>query len=287
MTKIISGNVILPNFLYIGAAKSGSTWIYEMLRQHPEVFLPLVKDTKFFDYYYDRGIGWYLRYFNGGRGKKVVGEIAHDYFYIAESASRIKRWLPDVKFLCCLRDPVENLFSSYLFHQTTEISKGMSFEEYAFNPEYSKRCDYYNNLVPFYELYPNGNFLVLFFDELKQNPLTFIKKIYDFLGVDNQFIPVGYNQKILAARKPRSYLISHLGFKLAQYLRIIGYGDLVGRVKHSLLFERTLYKKIDNKAMPSIETREKLLEYFKQRLEKLPELTGREIPPVWFKKTHF
>ena len=41
-----------PNFLYVGAGKSGSTWIFEIFRDHPEIFVPISKDIMFFDRYY-------------------------------------------------------------------------------------------------------------------------------------------------------------------------------------------------------------------------------------------
>ena len=44
----------LPNFLFIGTAKAGSSWIFEILREHPQVFVPDAKDLHFFDKYYDR-----------------------------------------------------------------------------------------------------------------------------------------------------------------------------------------------------------------------------------------
>lgn len=53
----------LPNFLYIGPDKAGSSWLHEVLIQHPEVFLSEAKDLYFFDRYYDRGMAWYASQF--------------------------------------------------------------------------------------------------------------------------------------------------------------------------------------------------------------------------------
>ena len=77
---------VYPDFLYIGASKAGSSWIYEILREHPEVFVPLAKDIQFFDWHYDKGIDWYLSFFRPGRGKRAIGEVSHDYFLVEEAA---------------------------------------------------------------------------------------------------------------------------------------------------------------------------------------------------------
>ncbi|MEL6239626.1 MAG: sulfotransferase domain-containing protein, partial [Pseudomonadota bacterium] len=53
------------NFLVIGAQKAGTTWLYEMLRQHPDVFTPATKELHFFckEQHYERGLGWYCEHF--------------------------------------------------------------------------------------------------------------------------------------------------------------------------------------------------------------------------------
>ena len=55
--------VVKPNFLFIGAAKTGSSWLYEIMLQHPEIFVPRIKDPYFFDRFYEKGLDWYLRLF--------------------------------------------------------------------------------------------------------------------------------------------------------------------------------------------------------------------------------
>lgn len=63
-------DAVYPNFLYIGGYKSGSSWIYEALREHPQVFVPPAKDIQFFDVYYDKGIKWYLSFLRMQKKRK-------------------------------------------------------------------------------------------------------------------------------------------------------------------------------------------------------------------------
>ena len=67
--ELSKDGTVYPTFLYIGAPKAGSSWLYEILREHPEVFVPTAKDTQFFDYYFDKGFDWYLSHLGGEREK--------------------------------------------------------------------------------------------------------------------------------------------------------------------------------------------------------------------------
>ena len=78
-------DIVYPNFLYIGAEKAGSSWIYEILREHPQVYVPPAKDIQFFDKNFDKGIEWYLSLFGSGAGQIAIGEVSHDYFLAQET----------------------------------------------------------------------------------------------------------------------------------------------------------------------------------------------------------
>ena len=76
----------LPNFLYVGPDKAGSSWLHEMLLKHPDVYLTPAKDLYFFDRYYDRGPAWYAAQFRDAREREVVGEVCQDYLFHPEAA---------------------------------------------------------------------------------------------------------------------------------------------------------------------------------------------------------
>ncbi len=73
----------LPDFLYIGTSKAGSTWLFNTLAIHPEVHLASSKGLYFFDQHYDRGIDWYLDQFGGAGDARAMGEISHSYLVLA------------------------------------------------------------------------------------------------------------------------------------------------------------------------------------------------------------
>ena len=76
-----SPSKVVPNFLYIGPDKAGSSWLHEVLLTHPQVFMPVAeKDLYFFDRYYDRGLDWSLSQFASATPTQVVvGEVCQDY----------------------------------------------------------------------------------------------------------------------------------------------------------------------------------------------------------------
>jgi Sulfotransferase domain len=122
MTLRVDG---LPNFLIIGAAKAGTTTLYDVLRQHPQVFLPVVKEPAFFcdDDYFSQGTEWYRQTFYGEAGDRLVrGEATSTYLYWGEKVvPRLEgvygRALP--KIIVIFRDPVA-LVHSFYWHSVRE-----------------------------------------------------------------------------------------------------------------------------------------------------------------------
>ena len=81
-------------FLMVGCQRSGTTWVDAALREHPEVFLPRLKQTYFFDRHHDRGADWYLEQFAGAEPEhRAVGEVATGYCLL-DSIPRVAALLP-------------------------------------------------------------------------------------------------------------------------------------------------------------------------------------------------
>lgn len=112
-----------PQFLIIGAQKSGTTSLFTYLIRHGSYLRPLLKDIYYFDRYYDRGLDWYLRYYPSAterdrRAKKVndrvvTGEGATHYLLHPWAAERAFQTFPDLKIIVLLRDPVRRAISHY------------------------------------------------------------------------------------------------------------------------------------------------------------------------------
>ena len=276
-----TSRLIYPNFLYIGAEKAGSSWIYEILREHPQVYVPAAKDIQFFDKNFEKGIEWYLSLFQPGLGRKAIGEISHDYFLAEKTSELIKEYLPDVRLICCLREPVDRTLSSYLFYRTTVLNKKTTFEEFAFTERILSLSDYYYNLLPFYGRFPRENILLLFFDDLKHNPRRFAHRIYEFLQIDPDFHPKVLYRKILPASEPRSSWLAHLAYQVGLLLRKFSLVNVVGNVKRTGIFRTLLYKELEKKPEVSPVVKQRLKAYYMNRYELLPDLIGEPLPASW------
>jgi hypothetical protein len=276
-----SDAVIYPDFLFIGTAKAGSSWIYEILNEHPEVFVPPAKDIQFFDYQYDRGFEWYLSFFESGKGKKAIGELSHDYFLDEQNAIRIHEDLPGVRLICSLREPISQIVSNFLQHRTAILNRDTDLSTFAFEADVLKACDYYFNLRPFYERFPSERILVLFFDDLIDDPSLFARRIFRFLEVDPSFAPGILHKKELSAREPRLYWLAHVAYRAGLLLRRLGLPNVVGAIKRSKSFERVLYRPIDRKPEMPEELKIELNSYFEERYKDLPELIGQPLPEGW------
>jgi hypothetical protein len=121
----------LPSFLIIGAGKSGTTYLYDRLTEHPLIYRGLVKEPHFFRDNYERGILWYRAHFFSPRWNSkpgaITGEASGAMFY-PHAPARVKDVLGDVKLIAILRNPIERAYSHYL-HEVRLGFESLSFEE--------------------------------------------------------------------------------------------------------------------------------------------------------------
>ncbi len=239
----------LPNFLYVGPDKAGSSWIHEMLLRHPDVFLTPAKDLYYFDRYYDRGPAWYAAQFEGASDEKIVGEVCQDYLFHPEAAARIRSTLGPVKVMVSLRDPVERAWSSYLYMRKHGIGPDTFGEALRSRPELLEHGRYATGLDRFLELFPRDHVHVALFDDLVADPQRFIDGVTDFL----QIAPLPLTEKDREARLPaakaRSVLLASAARRSADWVREHDGALLVGKVKRSQLVQRTLYRPLDRQAV--------------------------------------
>ncbi|QIG44385.1 sulfotransferase [Nocardioides anomalus] len=240
----------LPNFLYIGPDKAGSSWLHETLLRHPDVYLTPAKDLYFFDRYYDRGTDWYAEQFRDARGESVVGEVCQDYLFHPQAADRIRATLgPSVRFMVSLRDPVERAWSSYLYAQ----KHGMWLEPFSDalerRPELLGHGRYATGLERFLEHYPRELVHVAVFDDLGRDPQGFLDAVTDFLDIDPLPLSEEERRAKLTAAKARSVRAANLARRGADWLREHDGARIVGHVKRSPLVHRVLYRPLDRSSV--------------------------------------
>lgn len=276
-----SPSATLPDFLYIGVARAGSTWLFEVLRAHPEIFIPPAKDLYFFDRYYDKGLDWYRHFFRDRGGARVAGELSHDYYVSREAAERIRRDLPEVKLVCCLREPVACLLSGYRYNRTMNVGANVSLAEYAARDHVRHQFDYYGNLKVYYDRFDRHQIHVVFYDELQRDPVSFARSIYEFLGVDPEFVAPTVGERINPARAARNEALAQFTYRVSLGLRRAGMANLVGTLKRSPLVNRLLYTQ-EKRAVDDSQIPREVVEEFRKDFARLEELIGRPLPGAWY-----
>ncbi len=190
----------LPNFLIIGSQKAGTTTLYHVLRQHPQIYLPDTKEINFFFHpnLYARGKDFYARYFaSAPKDARAIGEASPGYICHPDAPRRIAETLsPDLKLILTVREPVARAYSQY-WDNRRHLSEPLTFAETVaryleddYQPGrrgYFSRGAYMRYIRRYLNLFPRENLLVLVFEDLKTQPEKVYRRIFEFLGVDANF----------------------------------------------------------------------------------------------------
>jgi hypothetical protein len=210
---------VLPTFLIPGAGKSGTTFVAYVLGQHPDVFIPAIKEPAFFSTFlgrgfYHKGMSFYQKHFRGYSGQKHVGEASTVYMYDPESPTLIKENLGAPKLIFVLRHPVDRVYSNYW----QEIKAGRKLPPFdVFITSGAPRADemilvsqYEEHLKRYFVHFDRADCLVLAYDQLKSVPREFFARITRFLQLDPLPEDVGMGQIVNPAARPRVRVFSRL-----------------------------------------------------------------------------
>lgn len=273
------------DFLGIGAQRSGTTWIAECLREHPEICLSSPKEIHFFgtEKYRKLGFNWYRKHFNC-RPNQIRGEFDPGYFMSEKAAEQIRENFPDIKLIVCLRNPTERAFSNYLSTKDLQPQKKSFEESIKQNPQALERGLYYKHLKKYFELFPEENILVLIYEEIKKNPEEFIKKIYNFLDVDKNFKPSGLNRKSNTSKEYRLPFVKRWLGKLIKKVKKSYYGVSVSNFFRKIGFKKIYYfiekintKKIRKKPTIKKQTETYLRNYYREDIRNLEQLIQKDL----------
>lgn len=263
----------LPNFLHIGPGRSGSTWLHEVLIQHPQVYLTEAKDLYFFSRYYDRGLDWYRAQFRDARpDHMVVGEVSPDYLSCPEAPQRIHASLgPDVRLAVTLRDPAERAFSSYLYLRKEGRARPSFRETAEASPMLIDDGRYATHLRRYLRYFEAKALHVAVFDDLEADPQAYLDDITDWLGIDRQAVPPDQLQARLPASTARWLPLAMMAQRTADWVRHHDGAELIGRVKRSAVVQRALYRPLgEDRPVMSADD----VAFVRQLLQ--PEITGVE-----------
>ena len=207
---------LLPDFYIIGAQKSGTTSLFYYLTKHPNI-PQTIKDIRFFDKYYHKGLDWYRLHFplkisksvaqKINRKKYVIGEATERYLEYPHAPQRIKKITPNAKFLIVLRNPVERTYSHYnmnlrLKHETLPFEERINNVQSRIQEEYEKmekdetyysdeyfryayldRSIYIDKIKRWMKIFPKEQFMVVENKELSKKTSRVYNDVLEFLNL--------------------------------------------------------------------------------------------------------
>ncbi len=204
----VSTSLRLPDFVCIGAAKCGSTTLWEMLGRHERIFMPQLKELHFFDNFEDRfdaGLESYAAHFKDAAADCLIGESTPSYIFIPEACDRLRAALPDARLIAILRNPVDRAWSNYWFTCKAGLEP-LGFDE-AVEAEparreaglheslrfsYIARGHYVHQLKRYEQTFSREQLCVVFFEEFVKDPKATIDLIYQHLDLETPDDPEAY-----------------------------------------------------------------------------------------------
>jgi hypothetical protein len=277
----------LPDFIVIGAAKSGTSTLYRYLIKHPDLYIHWKKEIEYFcnEKNYSLGLDWYKEHFITPSNKELCGDMSTTYSrwpHTPDVPERIYKLIPEVKFIYILRHPVERTYSHYLHHMRDGIT--MTFEEALEKDNIYVDCSKYMMQINHYlRFFPKEKFLVIFLNGLKNNPVETLNKVQDFLEVER--VNLVDEQQIVANKASADWYIRK---KTTDRIKNMPGGMILRKILPSAVKDKTFHLIRNSKIGTSLEktykpqkmlpeTRVKLLKFFKEDTSELEKFISLEL----------
>lgn len=220
-----------PDFICIGAPRTATTWLFEMLASNAEIGVPGHKALNYFNEYYNKGDKWYLNQFLSLHAKKVIGELSPLYFGQDLVPQRIASLLPNLKIILLVRDPIKRLESHINLINSMRGSERTMMEIIKSRPLLLEHGLYYKHLISYYKFFPKSNIFIISTKEIKNEPLKVLREIAKFLDVKNEFKSQKQNQKIGYTINPKSKFIEKIRIKVFRFLQNNGLSKYILLIK--------------------------------------------------------
>ncbi len=274
-----------PNLFILGAGKSGTTSLYNYLKQHPSIFMSPIKEPTFFcqDFQVVKNPIRYFELFDSVNNEAIIGDASHVYLTNPSTARVLNGLFPESQFVVVLRNPADRAYSLYHHMRRRGLEWIGTFEkalqaeeERVSSRRFRERCPQYlwnffyfrsglygEQLQRYFSLFDRKQFHILTLEELVANPTDSIKAIFRFLGVSEDCVPQMrvYNEGKMTARVPQLQYFWNTKVTRPRFIRRLGLEVL----------RRFNMRQVQ--PMPP-DTREALLRRYKADLTLLYDLTG-------------
>ena len=213
MAGITASSRVLPDFIIIGTARSGTTSLYYNICEHPCVIPAAYDEIGFFDSNYHLGINWYRSMFPTQRkmeevkkntGFAITGEDTPFYIWNQLVANRILTTLPNARLIVLIRNPVDRAYSNYHLGLRS-VTENLSFEDaikseldrldtvethsennvakFTIPRSYIAKGFYAEQLKIWFELFSSEQLFIVNTDDFESYPQKTLNQIYSFLRI--------------------------------------------------------------------------------------------------------
>ncbi len=230
--------MVLPSFVGIGSPRAGTTWLYNLLSSHPDVFMPqLRKEINFFNLNYEKGIDWYGRFFPENEIKghyRAIGEISPHYLYCDHCPQRMAGIKSIQKLVIQIRNPSNRAFSYYQLRIKNTNFTGTFREFLDSRPETLDEGFYSKYLKNYLKIFSREQILVLVFEQMFRDLDETKKTIAQYFDVDlNKFPAEAGAEKINQSYLPRAPKVYSITHHFAHFLRNNDLDGLVNWTKRT------------------------------------------------------
>lgn len=230
----------LPSFFIIGPPRTGTSWLYEVLRNHINLPSPL-KETRFFDEHFHRGLKWYQTHYPNVSNDRRVGEIAPTYFASTDASQRIAQVVPQAKIVCVFRNPVERVLSLYRLKRAYGLIPWTFELAITRDPELMDSSKYASNLKAWQLAMGKDNVLATVYDDLRDQPQAFLDRLTEFIAIPRVVLSDEQLQRVHDSDSltlPRSYYRTRSATLMADWFKARHLGRVVAA------FHRTPLRKL-------------------------------------------
>jgi hypothetical protein len=262
--------------LGVGPQRTGTTWLWECLRRHPDLCFPHgIKETQFFDARYREGWAWYSSHFAHQRPGQRAAEIGATYFDAVEVPLRVAAHAPRARIVVTLRDPVARTYSLFLHH----VKKGRMAGDFARAVEEHPRLvdgsRYGLHLERWRKILGSARVRVVLLDDIESDPVRTLADIQQFAEIRAVPAPAAAFEQINRASLPAHRGLARVAARAAARLHAAGlHGPVV------LARRLGLHRVYGGRRVPPLtpELRRQLIAEFEPDIAYVEALLGRPLP---------
>jgi hypothetical protein len=306
-----------PDLFIIGAAKCGTTSVYEYLKGHPEVFMSPAKEPRYFapdlalgalghDLVHGADEDRYLALFDGAKDEKRLGEASVRYMFSREAPRLIREFQPDAYIVAMIRDPVDMMYSMHNqrisdgYEDITDFEQAMAADSdrqagrripagsTSLLSVYRDRARFGEQLPRWFEAFGRERVHVIVFEDMVRDPAAEFRRLLEFLDVDPDYQPASF-QAHNVSHAPRSgLLLSLTRARLPQFIvwqvlpRLLG-DRATRRIVRGFRHSRVNRKSAPRPPMRS-ELRRRLEDEMAPDVARTSELLGRDLAALWWNR---